>query len=140
MASTKILKRGQTYCQVLRGYVYFLYFPQVSLFKVGKTLRGSVRFSDVDYLKAYNYYGEVSEVILRKVSRMNETEAALIHEYNSRGYKNVAKKTEYFRCNEDKKDEAEYIFNQVVDSSLGVDIEWEEPSEHHVQCDTYSRR
>jgi len=94
------------------GFVYYLYFPSVNIIKLGKTARGVQRFSDKDYQRTYSFYGEISELLMYKVSNMNVTEMVLLETYHENGFETVGNKTEYFRCVD--KSLSEDLFQQVV--------------------------
>jgi hypothetical protein len=96
------------------GFVYYLYFPEVNVLKIGKTIRGTQRFFDRDYMKTYNYYGWMNELILQKVEDMETTEKILLDCYKNQNFKNISRKTEFFRCEQADKPRAEYIFETVI--------------------------
>jgi hypothetical protein len=109
----RIPKLGYHY-RPIPGFVYYLYFPEVNVLKIGKTIRGTERFFDPDYMKTYNYYGWMNELILQKVEDMETTEKILLDCYKNQNFKNISRKTEFFRCEQADKQRAEYIFETVL--------------------------
>ena len=131
MATSRILipRSIITPKRIHTGFVYYLYFPSVNIIKLGKTARGVQRFSDKDYQRTFSFYGEMSELLMYKVSNMNVTEMVLLETYHDNGFETVGNKTEYFRCVD--KTLSEELFQQVVSQVESCVFESIKDKEYH---------
>jgi hypothetical protein len=100
------------------GYIYYVWFPQPQIFKIGITVMGLRRFRNKDYMKFYdewnegNKYEYIHTVVRNEYIQM---EKKLLSTYVRNGFRKVPRKKEYFFCkSHDEYIESRNIFRGLI--------------------------
>ena len=82
-----------------KGFLYYVWFPQISVFKVGRTIQGLKRFNNIDYLKFYKQYhlhNIYAWIHMISLNNHKIVENRIHSIYKSCDFKLVGKKTEFY--------------------------------------------
>lgn len=78
------------------GFLYYVWFPQISVFKVGRTISGLNRFRATDYRKFYKIYGKYEYVHCVWIDNHMYIENYIHKFYKNSGFENIHPKREYY--------------------------------------------
>ena len=87
-----------------RGFVYYIWFPKIRIFKVGRTIQGLKRFDNIDYLKFYRNYNGLKRydwVHMINLDNHKIIEKRLHNIYRQSDFEIVKPKKEYYYANMD---------------------------------------
>jgi hypothetical protein len=92
------------------GFLYYAWFPKISVFKVGRTISGLRRFQSTDYTKFFRQYGKYEYVNCVWLKEHYYTEKYIHREYKKQGFTVMKPKREYYYANS----LSEYLYSKQI--------------------------